>query len=62
MRTLSKKAMRQKNLLYKLRRKGIRCDAKHREIYVGYGTDAADIIQIKRLRTEFNYHIQLEIQ
>lgn len=53
--------MRQKNLLYKLRRKGVRCSTKERTIFYPYGGEPMDIIQIKRLCEEYEFSVQFEI-
>lgn len=53
--------MRRKNILYRLRKKGIRCLTKQRLIFFPYGGEPMDIIQIKRLREEFGFSVQFEI-
>lgn len=58
---MDKKKMRRKNLLYKLRRKGVRCDTKRRVIEYPYGEDPARIPQIRRLVKEYNFNVQLII-
>lgn len=49
---------RRANLLYKLRRKGIEVDTKHRTIFIPYGQQPYLHIQTKRLCKEFNFNIQ----
>lgn len=58
---MDKRKMRRKNLLYKLRRKGIRCDTKERCIYYPSGGEPMKVIQIRRLCGEFNFSVQFEI-
>jgi hypothetical protein len=56
-----KKQKRRANLLYKLRRKGVRCDILQRTIYYPYGANPEDVIQIRRLREEYHFNVQFEI-
>lgn len=58
---MDKRSMRRKNILYRLRKKGIRCLTKQRLIFFPYGGEPMDIIQIKRLREEFGFSVQFEI-
>lgn len=53
--------MRRKNLLYKLRKKGVRCDTKTRCIEYPYGEDPARVPQIRCLVREYNFNIQFII-
>lgn len=53
--------MRQKNLLYKLRRKGVRCSTKERIIFYPYGGAPLNVVQIWRLCEEYNFKVQFEI-
>lgn len=53
--------MRRKNLLYKLRRKGVRCDTKGRCIEYPYGAEPRDVPQIRRLMDEYKFNIQFVI-
>lgn len=53
--------MRQKNLLYKLRRKGVRCSTKERVIFYAYGGTPLNVVQIRRLCEEYNFKVQFEI-
>lgn len=50
------------NLLYRLRRKGVRVQTKERIIYFLFDGDSLRIIQVQRLCKEFHFNIQLEIQ
>lgn len=57
---------RRSNLLYRLRRKGYRCDTRGRVIYfpaddAGGGVNPMKIIQIARLKREFGFGVQYEI-
>lgn len=58
---MDKRAMRRKNLLYKLRKKGVRCDTKARCIEYPYGEDPARVPQIRCLVREYNFNIQFII-
>ncbi len=53
--------MRRKNLLYKLRRKGVRCSTKERTIFYPYGSDPYAVVQIRRLFEEYGFKVQFEI-
>lgn len=59
---MDKYKMRRKNLLYKLRRKGIRCDTKERCIYYPFDKGPSEVIQIRRLCREYKFSVQLEIE
>jgi hypothetical protein len=50
-----------KDLLYRLRKKGVQCDTRQRTIYLPYGEDILKHVQVARLRKEFNFTIQFEI-
>lgn len=53
---------RRANILYNLRKKGVRCDSYKRTIYLPFGTNLArQPGQVARLCTEFNFVIQFEI-
>lgn len=52
---------RRSNILYKLRRKGTRVDAKTRTIFIPYGEDPGKAVQVGRLMNEFNFSVQFEI-
>lgn len=56
-----KKKMRRKNLLYRLRRKGVRCDTRSRVIEFPYGEDPGRVPQIRRLVKEYRFNIQFII-
>lgn len=58
---MDKKLKRRANLLYRLRKKGVRCDTRAREIYIAYNKDPMKVIQIRRLCGEFNFKVQFEI-
>jgi len=58
---MEKRKMRRKNLLYKLRRKGVRCSTQERIVFFPYGGDPLNVIQIRRLCDEYNFKIQFEI-
>lgn len=55
------KLKRRANILYRLRKKGVRCDTRQKTIYFEYGSNPDSVIQIKRLRYEFDFNVQLEI-
>lgn len=52
---------RRANLLYKLRRRGIRCDTKQRCIYLPYMESPKKYPQIPRLCREFHFYVQFII-
>lgn len=58
---MDKRLTRRKNLLYKLRRKGVRCDTKGRCIEYPYGAEPSDVPQIRRLMDEYKFNIQFVI-
>lgn len=49
------------NIFYRLRKKGIRADTKQRVIFCAAGEDITGVVQVKRLREEYNFNIQLTI-
>ena len=53
---------RRANLLYRLRKKGIRADTKQRIVFCAAGKDITNIVQVKRLRQEFHFNTQIVIQ
>lgn len=58
---MDKRKMRRKNLLYKLRRKGIRCSTKERIIFYPYGGFPLTVVQTRRLCDEYDFKIQFEM-
>ena len=52
---------RRANLLYKLRKKGVRCKTKEHMIFFSYGQDPHKVCQIVRLCEEYHFYVQLEI-
>lgn len=59
--TMEKKLKRRANLLYRLRKKGVRCNTRGREISFPYGENPDNVVQIRRLREEYNFSVQFEI-
>ncbi|EFZ36970.1 hypothetical protein HMPREF0663_11883 [Hoylesella oralis ATCC 33269] len=55
-------ASKRDNLLYRLRKKGVRIQTRERTIFFPFDTEPFKIIQVKRLCREFYFHVQLEIQ
>lgn len=55
-------ASRRDDLLYRLRKKGVRVQTRERTIFFSFDGEPFKIIQIKRLCKEFHFHVQLEIQ
>lgn len=49
------------NILYRLRKKGIRCVTRERVIFFPYGQEPMAVVQIHRLCKEFNFNVQFEI-
>lgn len=58
---MDKRKMRRKNILYKLRRKGVRCSTKERMIFYPSGGNPLTIVQIRRLCEEYGFKVQFEI-
>ena len=58
---MEKKLKRRANILYRLRKKGVRCNTRAREISFPYGKDPDGVVQIRQLREEFNFSVQFEI-
>jgi len=52
---------RRANLLYKLRKKGIRCLTRQSTIFYPYGENPESITEIRNLRQEFHFAVQFEI-
>jgi cytosine/adenosine deaminase-related metal-dependent hydrolase len=52
---------RRANLLYRLRKKGVRCNTKERTIFFPYATEPEGVRQISRLREEYGFVVQFEI-
>ena len=60
-------ANKRDNLLYKLRKKGVRkkgvqANTHERVIFFGVGGEPFKLIQIRRLCREFHFNVQLVIQ
>lgn len=55
-------ASKRDNLLYRLRKKGIRALTRERIIFLPFDGEPFDAVQVKRLCKEFRFHVQLEIQ
>lgn len=55
-------ASKRDNLLYRLRKKGVRVITRERTIFFPYDGEPFKTIQVKRLCKEFHFHVQLEIQ
>lgn len=49
------------NLLYRLRKKGVRVRTRERTIFFAFDGEPFKIIQAKRLCKEFHFVVQLEI-
>ena len=56
------KYKRRTNILYRIRKKNIRCNTRERTIFYPFGLNPYDILQIRQLLAEFNFVIQIEIQ
>lgn len=52
---------RRSNILYKLRKKGVRVDTKSRTIFIPYGENHNKAVQVSRLRKEYHFNVQFEI-
>jgi hypothetical protein len=53
--------MRRKNLLYRLRKKGVKVNTRERCVYLPYGCEPDNIAQVRRLRREYDFVVQFEI-
>ncbi len=53
---MDKKSMRRKNLLYRLRKKGVKVNTRERCVYL-----PDNIAQVRRLRREYDFVVQFEI-
>ncbi|PXZ44934.1 hypothetical protein DMB45_00350 [Sanguibacteroides justesenii] len=58
----ARKYKRRANILYRLRKKGIRCVTRERTIFYPFGENPYDILQIRQLLSEFNFVVQTYIQ
>ena len=59
---MNKKQLRRRAyLLYKLRKKGIRCLPRQFTIFYPYGKDPETMAEIVHLRKEFHFSVQFEI-
>lgn len=56
-----KNLKRRANLLYKLRRHGIRVDIKERTIFIPYEENPWQFPQVRRLQDEYFFNIQFII-
>ena len=60
---MNKKELRRRDyLLYKLRKRGVRCLTRCRTIFVPYGSDPMTVPQIVNLVREYNFAVQFEIR
>lgn len=55
-----KKLKRRANLLYRLRKKGVRCNTRERTIYYPHGYTPGEC-RIQRLRQEYDFKIQFKL-
>ena len=53
--------MRRKNLLYRLRKKGVKVNTRERCVYLPYGSEPDNIAQVRRLRREYDFVVQFDI-
>ncbi len=56
-----KKLRRRAGMLYRLRKKGVRCHTRTRTIFLPAGGDVESVCQIGTLRREFDFVVQFEI-
>ena len=54
-------ASRRDNLLYRLRKKGVRVQTMERAIFFAYDGEPFKITQVQHLCKEFHFVVQLEI-
>lgn len=50
------------NLLYRLRKKGVRVQTLERTIFFPFDQEPFNITQVKRLCREYHFNVQLEIR
>lgn len=50
------------NLIYRLRKKGYSITTRQKTIYCEYLTEIDTIVQLNRLRKEFDFKVQFEIR
>lgn len=50
------------NLIYRLRKKGYSITTRQKNIYCEYLTEIDTIVQLNRLRKEFDFKVQFEIR
>ncbi|WP_199897130.1 hypothetical protein [Prevotella aurantiaca] len=55
-------ANKRDNLLYKLRKKGVRVLTRERTIFFAFDRKPFDVVQVKRLCREYHFRVQLELQ
>ena len=48
-------------MLYRLRKKGIRCNTRQRTIFYPYGKNPNEVLEIKQLREEFYFTVQFQL-
>ena len=54
-------ANKRDNLLYKLRKKGVRVLTRERTIFFAFDRELFDVVQVKRLCREYHFNVQLEL-
>lgn len=59
---MDRRLKRRANILYRLRKKGVRCVTRERVIFYPYGKDPMAVVQIVRLCREFGFGVQLEME
>jgi hypothetical protein len=57
-----KQLKRRANILYRLRKKGVRVATRQRIIFYEYGGKPETIPQVWKLTSEYNFHVQFEIK
>ena len=55
-------ANKRDNLLYRLRKKGVRVLTRERTIFFTFDRKPFDVVQVKRLCREYHFRVQLELQ
>lgn len=55
-------ANKRDNLLYRLRKKGMRANTREHTIFFGMGGEPFEIRQIRRLCRDFHFNVQLVIE
>ena len=59
---MDKRLKRRANILYRLRKKGFRCNTREMTIFISQGCDPDAVLQMRQLRSEYHFVVQLKIE